>query len=57
MGESPQSLGPLRARLISKGMVYSPAHGDIAFTVPMFADFLRRNFPDNMIPRSPKDES
>lgn len=57
MGESPQSLGPLRARLISKGMVYSPAHGDIAFTVPMFADFLRRNFPDNMIPRAPKNES
>lgn len=44
LGESTQSLGPLRARLISKGMVYSPAHGDIAFTVPMFADFLRRNY-------------
>lgn len=43
MGESTQSLGPIRARLISKGMIYSPAYGDIAFTVPMFADFLRRN--------------
>lgn len=56
MRESPQSLGPLRARLISKGMVYSPAHGDIAFTVPMFSDFLRRNFGDNKILRSTKDE-
>lgn len=45
MGEEIQSLGPLRARLISKGMVYSPAHGDIAFTVPMFAEFIRRSFP------------
>jgi hypothetical protein len=27
--------------LIQKGMVYSPAHGDTAFTVPMFDDFLR----------------
>ena len=44
LGESSQSMGPIRAKLISKGMVYSPAHGDIAFTVPMFADFLRRNF-------------
>lgn len=49
MGESTQSLGPLRARLIGKGMVYSPAHGDIAFTVPMFADFLRRNFADHRL--------
>jgi len=42
LGENVQSLGPRRAQIISKGMIYSPAHGDIAFTVPMFDDFLRR---------------
>ncbi|HEX7005312.1 MAG TPA: ATP-binding protein [Trueperaceae bacterium] len=42
LGQSVQSLGPRRAKLIRKGMIYSPAHGDIAFTVPMFEDFLRR---------------
>lgn len=44
LGENIQSLGPRRAAIISKGMIYSPAHGDIAFTVPMFDDFLRRTF-------------
>lgn len=45
LGERVQSLGPRRAKIIRKGMIYSPAHGDIAFTVPMFADFLRRTSP------------
>jgi hypothetical protein len=39
-----QSLGPRRASIIAKGMIYSPAHGDIAFTVPMFEDYLKRNW-------------
>lgn len=42
LSESITSLGPRRAKIISKGMIYSPAHGDIDFTVPMFDDFLRR---------------
>lgn len=42
LGESVQSLGPRRASIIRKGMIYSPAHGDIGFTVPMFDDYLRR---------------
>jgi len=42
LGESVQSLGPRRAMIINKGMIYSPAHGDIAFTVPMFEDYLQR---------------
>jgi hypothetical protein len=37
-----ESVAPRRSGLIQKGMVYSPAHGDTAFTVPMFDDFLRR---------------
>jgi hypothetical protein len=36
------TLGPVRSSLIKKGMVYSPAHGDMAFTVPLFAEFMRR---------------
>ncbi len=42
MGENVQSLGPVRAKIINKGMIYSPAHGEIAFTVPMFEDYLKR---------------
>jgi hypothetical protein len=44
LGETHQSLGPRRSQIISKGMIYSPSHGDIAFTVPMFNDYLIRNF-------------
>jgi len=44
LGETHQSLGPRRAQIISKGMIYSPSHGDIAFTVPMFNDYLIRNY-------------
>jgi hypothetical protein len=40
-----QSAGPLRNGLITKGMIYSPAHGDTAFTVPLFDEFLRRTMP------------
>jgi hypothetical protein len=47
LGEKPQSLGPRRSQIISKGMIYSPSHGDIAFTVPMFNDYLVRNFMSN----------
>jgi hypothetical protein len=39
------SLGPVRAKLIKKGMIYSPAHGDMAFTVPLFDQFMVRAIP------------
>ena len=41
-----QSLGPPRANLIQKGMIYSPAHGDMAFTVPLFGEFMLRAMPE-----------
>lgn len=44
LGEPPSKLGPRRAQIISKGMIYSPQYGDIDFTVPMFDDYLRRNW-------------
>jgi hypothetical protein len=40
------SLGPVRANLINKGMIYSPAHGEMAFTVPLFDEFMRRVIPE-----------
>ena len=43
-------LGPVRASLIKKGMIYSPAHGDLAFTVPLFDEFMKRAMnPDGPI--------
>jgi len=42
LGESLRSLGPRRAKIIRKGMIYSPAYGDIAFTVPMFDEYIMR---------------
>lgn len=42
MGISVSAAAPIRKALIDKGMIYSPAHGDTAFTVPMFDGYLRR---------------
>jgi hypothetical protein len=45
LGAKVSAVGTLRATLIDKGMIYSPKHGDTAFTVPMFDDFMRRTMP------------
>jgi hypothetical protein len=39
------SLSPVRAKLIKKGMIFSPAYGDLAFTVPLFDEFMIRAIP------------
>jgi hypothetical protein len=39
------ALGPTRNQLIAKGMIWSPSHGDTAFTVPLFDDFMHRIMP------------
>lgn len=44
-GRRVQSLGPARASLIAKGMIWSPTHGDTAFTVPLFDEFMKRIMP------------
>ncbi|MBP7074098.1 MAG: ATP-binding protein [Rhabdochlamydiaceae bacterium] len=44
------SLGPRRAKLIKKGMIYSPSHGDMAFTVPLFDQFMIRAMPESKLP-------
>lgn len=45
MGKEVRQTGALRNGLIKKGMVYSPAYGLTAFTVPMFDQYLRRVMP------------
>jgi hypothetical protein len=46
LGKSVTSVAPVRNELIAKGMIYSPAHGDTAFTVPLFDGFMKRIMPD-----------
>ena len=46
LGLKPQSVAPTRNSLIKKGMIYSPAHGDTEFTVPLFGDFMKRVMPE-----------
>jgi hypothetical protein len=36
------SVGPVRDTLIKKGLIYSPEYGFVAFTAPLFADFMKR---------------
>jgi len=46
LGTSVKGIGPVRSKLIRKGMIYSPAHGDMAFTVPLYDKFMARAIPD-----------
>ncbi|MGB5093084.1 MAG: ATP-binding protein [Parvibaculum sp.] len=45
LGVKVTSVGPTRSTLIKKGMIYSPQHGDTAFTVPLFDSYMRRVMP------------
>ncbi len=45
-----ERVGPLRSGLIKKGMIWSPAHGSTAFTVPLFDAFMKREMPDWVAP-------
>lgn len=46
LGQKVSSLAPTRSTLIAKGMIWSPNHGDTAFTVPMFDAFMKRIMPN-----------
>lgn len=39
------STAPTRNALIAKRMIYSPSHGDTAFTAPLFDGFMKRIMP------------
>jgi hypothetical protein len=45
MGVKVTSVAPVRNSLIKKGMLYSPAHGENAFTVPLFDQYMIRVMP------------
>lgn len=46
LGLKVNQVGPVRSSLVKKGMIYSPKHGDTAFTVPLFDQFMRRVIPE-----------
>ena len=46
LGKGVTSVAPVRSTLVAKGMIYSPAHGDTAFTVPLFDGFMKRIMPE-----------
>jgi hypothetical protein len=46
MGKRITSLGPARANLINKGLIYAPEHGQVAYTVPGMADYVHRHRED-----------
>ncbi len=52
MGRTSEQLGPTRARLIDKGLIYTTAHGRGDFTVPQFDRYMRRNYV--LAPPGPK---
>lgn len=54
MGVKVHSVAPIRNSLIKKGMIYSPAHGDTAFTVPLFGDFMKRIMPQKIVRKTGK---
>ena len=43
LGTTSNRISPVRSSLIKKGMIYSPHHGLLAFTVPLFAEYLNRD--------------
>ena len=47
LGRHVRSVAPTRNKLIRSGMIWSPDHGDTAFTVPLFDEFMRRIMPGN----------
>jgi len=46
MGAAAACAAPTRNNLIKKGMIYSPQHGDTAFTVPLFDQYMKRAMPE-----------
>ncbi|MEM9123180.1 MAG: ATP-binding protein [Pseudomonadota bacterium] len=45
LSKAVNAVAPVRSNLIHKGMIYSPSHGDTAFTVPLFDGFMKRIMP------------
>ena len=56
LGVGTPAVATVRQRLIKKGMVWSPRHGETAFTVPLFDAFMRRQMPA-LVPHVPQRRS
>lgn len=42
LGMAVTALSPTRSKLVKKGMIYSPSHGVLSFSVPLFGNFMLR---------------
>ena len=45
LGVGAASVATVRQQLVKKGMVWSQRHGETAFTVPLFDNFMKRQMP------------
>lgn len=50
LGKSSEQVAPMRARLINKGLLYTPRHGYAKFTVPQFDRFMKRYMDLDSVP-------
>jgi hypothetical protein len=50
LGKASEQVAPIRARLISKGLLYTPRHGYAKFTVPQFDRFIARHMELDSVP-------
>ncbi|MDA8438628.1 MAG: hypothetical protein M0Z51_07185 [Propionibacterium sp.] len=50
LGKTSEQVAPIRARLISKGLLYTPRHGYAKFTVPQFDRFMLRYMDLDTVP-------
>jgi hypothetical protein len=55
LGVQVRTAAPLRSGLIKKGMIFSPAHGDTAFTVPLFDEFMKRTIVEMKRPNTSRN--
>lgn len=46
LGAKPTGVTAIRQNLIKKGMIYSPRHGVLDYSVPLFGEYMRRVIPD-----------
>ena len=44
LGRTQSSIAPMRASIINKGVIYSTDHGYLDFTVPLFAQYIQRQY-------------
>lgn len=51
LGSTTSNLGQIRGGLMKKGMIYSPSYGDLAFSVPLFDEFMIRTIPKDKFKR------